>query len=192
MIKTKEQLETCIKTESDILKDEKSLKNVFFPKLSLQFLKALRIFEYHYNSTGVFHKIACLFAYRKYYRLMCKSGISIPKNTCDIGLTLYHHGSIVINSATRIGKNCCIMNNVNIGTNNGGDKAPQIGNNVYIGPGAVLFGDIIIADGCYIGANTVVTKSFLEPHSVIVGVPAKIIKYDTISWWEKNGLKRIK
>lgn len=47
----------------------------------------------------------------------------------------------------------------------GSKKAPKIGDNVYIGPGAVLFGDIEIADNCWIGANAVVNKSFLEPYT---------------------------
>ena len=119
-----------------------------------------------------------------------KTGITIPPGTCKEGLTLYHYGSIVLNEACRIGKNCCIMNNVNIGANGGSDKAPIIGNDVYIGPGAVIYGDIRIADGCYIGANAVVNKSIVEPHSVVVGAPAKIIKTDKEVWWEKNRLNR--
>jgi len=82
------------------------------------------------------------------------------------------------------------MNNVNIGANQGSKKAPKIGNDVYIGPGAVIFGDIEIADGCYIGANAVVNKSVTEPDSVIVGIPAKILKTDPEHWWQKNGLNR--
>lgn len=119
-----------------------------------------------------------------------KTGISIPKNTCEKGLTIYHHGSIVVNAACRIGRNCCIMNNVNIGANGGSSKAPQIGNDVYIGPGAVIYGDIIIADGCYIGANAVVNKSFLNPNMIIAGIPARELKHDPEVWWKKNGLKR--
>lgn len=69
-------------------------------------------------------------------------------------------------------------------------KAPQIGNDVYIGPGAVIFGDITIADGCYIGANAVVNKSISETNSVVVGVPAKVIGHDPVHWWQKNNLKR--
>lgn len=111
-------------------------------------------------------------------------------NTCAKGLTLYHHGSIVVNAACRIGENCCIMNNVNIGANNGSKNAPKIGNNVYIGPGAVIFGDIRIADGCYIGANAVVNRDFDVPNSVIVGIPAKVIKTDPKHWWQKNKLLR--
>ncbi len=51
----------------------------------------------------------------------------------------------------------------------------RIGNNVYIGPGARIFGDIEIADGIAIGANAVVNRSFLEPGITIAGVPARKI-----------------
>jgi len=54
-------------------------------------------------------------------------------------------------------------------------KAPQLGNNVFIGPGAKILGKVKIADGIAIGANAVVTKSFLEPNITIAGVPAKKI-----------------
>ena len=167
-----------------------SLKERLLPSPASRFLKALRRLENHYNSKGLYHRIMLPLAYYRWYKLSHSTGISIPKNTCGKGLTLPHHGSIVINAACRIGENCMIQNNVNIGANGGSVKAPQIGNNVYIGPGAVIFGDIKIADGCYIGANAVVNKSCLEPNSVIVGVPAKVIKYDSIHWWEKNGLNR--
>lgn len=157
---------------------------------SKRFVKALRRLEFHYNQGGIYHKTMVLLAYLHYYSLSLKTGLSIPKNTCEKGLTLYHFGSIVVNAACHIGENCCIMNNVNIGANGGSNKAPQIGKDVYIGPGAVIYGDITIADGCYIGANAVVNKSFDTPNSVIAGIPAKIIKEDPIHWWEKNGLKR--
>ena len=120
------------------------------------------------------------------------TGITIPAGVCGIGLTLRHYGSIVVNSASKIGRNCCIHNNVNIGANKGSKKAPKIGNNVYIGPGAVIFGDIEIANGCYIGANAVVNKSVLEPNSIVLGVPAKIVSKETTCRWEYNGMKREK
>lgn len=166
------------------------MKEQLFPSPASRFLKALRRLEYHYNGKGIYHRILLPCAYYRWYRLSHTTGISIAKNVCEKGLTIPHHGSIVVNAACRIGENCMIQNNVNIGANGGSMKAPQIGRDVYIGPGAVIFGDITIADGCYIGANAVVNKSFTEPNSVIVGVPAKVIKYDSVHWWEKNGLKR--
>lgn len=52
---------------------------------------------------------------------------------------------------------------------------PKIGNNVVIGAGSVIIGDITIGDNCVIGANSVVLKD-VPPDSVIAGAPAKIIK----------------
>ncbi|MDO5157086.1 MAG: hypothetical protein Q4D51_14105 [Eubacteriales bacterium] len=62
---------------------------------------------------------------------------------------------------------------VNIGRNHASDDVPTIGDNIYIGPGAKLFGSITIADGCAIGAGAVVTKSFMNPGMNIVGNPAR-------------------
>jgi serine O-acetyltransferase len=65
---------------------------------------------------------------------------------------------------------------VNIGASGGNLEAPQIGDNVYIAPGAKIFGDIQIADNIAIGANGVVNKSFTTPNVTIAGVPARVIK----------------
>lgn len=51
----------------------------------------------------------------------------------------------------------------------------QIGRDVWIGRGVFIGSGITIGDGCIIGANSVVTKS-LEPYSVAVGTPAKVIR----------------
>lgn len=85
---------------------------------------------------------------------------------------------MVINGAARIGENCRIHVGVNIGTAAGTNgQAPVIGNNVYIGPGAKLFGPIKIGNGVAIGANAVVNKSFEEDNVTLAGVPAKIINH---------------
>lgn len=173
-------------------KSNKSLKGFFFQEPTDKYVKVLRKLEWHFNSTGVIHKLFFVIAYLKYRRLSLKTGISIPKNVCDKGLFIPHYGSIVVSSEARIGRNCMIQNNVNIGANGGEYNAPIIGNNVYIGPGAVLYGDIQIADNCYIGANAVVNKSFNESNCVIAGVPAKVIKREDKVWWEKNRLKLCK
>lgn len=51
-----------------------------------------------------------------------------------------------------------------------------IGNDVWIGAGAVLKRDLIIGDGAVIAANAVVTKD-VPPYAIVGGNPAKIIKY---------------
>ena len=51
----------------------------------------------------------------------------------------------------------------------------NIGNNCFIGMGAIILPGVTIADNCIVGAGSVVTKSFFEPNSVIAGNPAKKI-----------------
>ena len=109
-------------------------------------------------------------------RQSLRLGVTIPTGVFGPGLRIAHRGTIIVNGKCRIGKNCTINAGVNIGIKAGcPDEVPTIGNNVYIGPGAKIFGRIRIADGCAIGANAVVCKDVLEPNSVVVSVPARII-----------------
>ncbi len=160
------------------------LKHILFPDITQCFLKWLRRVEWHYNSIGLVHKLLFVVSYYFFNKASIRAGFSIPKNVFDIGLSIPHYGSIVVNANCAIGKNCRLQNNVNIGASGGSSKAPRIGNNVYIGPGAVIYGDIEIADNCYIGANSVVNKSFLLPYSVIAGAPAKVVNIVKKSWNE--------
>ena len=102
---------------------------------------------------------------------------SIPVNTIDEGLSIAHYGSIIVNDKVRIGKNCRIHVGVNIGEGGSEAKAPQIGDNCYLGPGAKLFGGIVLGDNVRVGANAVVNKSFPDGNCTLVGVPAhKVMK----------------
>lgn len=191
MISNKKELDKCLSIELGI-----NYKNIFqrlynfIVPSSKTYIYVLRHTEFYKNSNSLFAKLLLPIYKIWLQRLSATTGISIPINTCAEGLTIYHHGSIVVNGACRIGKNLCICNNVNIGANNGGLEAPIIGDNVFIGPGAVLFGEIQIADGVYIGANSVVSKNIMTPNSVYAGAPAKFIRMDEITWWQKNKLKR--
>lgn len=165
---------------------KEKIKQLIFPCLEWQFIKALRWLEYCENIKkrqwgGVIHWLLAKYKFRK---ISVKLGFSIPINVFGPGLSLPHRGNIIINPQTSIGENCRIHVGVNIGAHH--DKAPRIGNNVYIGPGAIIFGDIEIADNVSIGANATVNKSVLEPNSVVAGTPAKVVKTDVDSW---NGVK---
>ena len=62
-----------------------------------------------------------------------------------------------------------------IGKNIGKDNtSPKIGNNVWIGPGARIYGNITLGDNVVVGVNSVVNKSF-PSNITIAGVPARII-----------------
>ena len=116
----------------------------------------------------------------RFRKLSMKLGYSIPVNVFDYGLSLPHYGTIVVSSKASVGTNCRIHVGVNIGAHR--DKAPRLGNNVYIGPGAIIFGGIEIADNVSIGANATVNKSITEPNTVVVGTPACIVKRDAPAW----------
>ena len=143
-----------------------------------RFLYYLRKEEYYLNTSngsrmkGIFG----LYYDRKRNRLGNQLGIEICPNCFEKGLTIFHIGSIIINPAARIGQNCKLHGANCIGNNGKTEAVPRIGNNVDIGYGAVLIGDIEIADNVKIGANAVVNKSVLVPGSVVVGIPAKIIE----------------
>lgn len=138
------------------------------------FLRILRLLEYIKNcKKGIIWKIYYKFVYYIFTKHSMKLGFSIPINVLGKGISLPHRGTIVINSKAKIGDFCKIHVCTNIGGSNGG--APLIGNSVYIAPGAKIFGDIKIADGIAIGANSVVHKSFEESNISIGGIPSKKI-----------------
>ncbi len=178
MIKSKADLKLYLKSE---LKQSYShwlticyLKTAFKP--TLRFLFLLRICEYYKNcKKGVFNRIIYLGIKYLKYKKSLQLSFSIPENVAKEGLQLPHYGTIVINGNTRIGKNCRIHVCVNIGASGGDKSAPIIGDNVYIGPGAKIYGPIKIADRIAIAANAAVSKSFLNSDVVIGGVPAKEI-----------------
>ena len=103
--------------------------------------------------------------------------------------TLFSHCGIgvLINENVKIGNNCVIGNNCSIVGQKPYKKVPQIGNNVYIGMGAVIQGPVIIEDNVVIGANSVVNKS-VRSGSIVAGIPAKVIgKVSELSYDFFNG-----
>lgn len=153
------------------------LRNILFPNHIWLFQKQLRKLEYYTNcKKGLLFSFRRIQIRRKFNKLSLKLGFSIPPNVFGPGLSIAHYGTIIVNSGAKVGENCRLHACVNIGTEAGyADKAPQIGNNCYIGPGVKMFGAIQIANGTAIGANAVVTKSSLEENIVLAGVPAKKI-----------------
>ncbi|MBB6130763.1 serine O-acetyltransferase [Mucilaginibacter lappiensis] len=139
-----------------------------------KYVKLLRKEEYY-----TIHKLNKQLKYyyqRKKNRLGCKLGFFIGAGNFDVGLKIYHYGSIIVHPKARIGKNCSIHGNCCIGVKSLlADDAPIIGDNVDIGQGAQVLGGITIADGVRIGAGAVVTKSILTPRVTVVGIPARVI-----------------
>ncbi|WP_159023882.1 serine O-acetyltransferase [Formosa sp. L2A11] len=152
------------------------------PNQIWKFQKTLRKLEYYNNCKNKgLNKIVYTYLRFKFKRISLKLGFSIPINVFGPGLAIVHYGTIVINSNTKVGKNCRIHACTNIGASGGSKKAPVLGDNVYIAPGAKIYGDIQIADNIAIGANAVVNKSFIQEGMMIAGNPATAIKKIDIS-----------
>jgi serine O-acetyltransferase len=86
-------------------------------------------------------------------------GIEISRHaTIGPGLYIGHFGGISVSREAVIGARCSLSQQVTIGTSGQGERrgAPNIGDDVYIAPGARVFGKIRVGDNAKIGANAVV------------------------------------
>lgn len=138
-----------------------------------RFQRLLRTLEYHLNCTGGLWRVYRWWLRRRFHRASIRLGFQIPPNVFGPGLSIAHYGSITVHPAVRVGRNCRLHICVNIGTAAGHEDAvPQIGDDVYIGPGAKIFGPITISDGVVVGANAVVHRSIETPAITVGGVPA--------------------
>ncbi|MQP52061.1 MULTISPECIES: serine O-acetyltransferase [unclassified Flavobacterium] len=182
MIKTKNELKKYLEQDKLALGIGKisikgRLKNIFFPNHIYIFQKALRKAEFYSNNKrNVFSFLLFAYYFFKYKKLSIKLGFSIPMNVFGPGLAIIHYGTIVVNPRAKVGANCRIHVCTNIGESGGVEGAPQIGDNVYIGPGAKIYGNITVPNNTVIAANAAVNKSIEEPGMMIAGVPAKPIK----------------
>ena len=113
------------------------------------------------------------FIYKALFKIV--TGIELP---CEVvigrNFVIDHFGGIVISGYAQFGDDCRIRNGVVVGLKNVHELvAPVIGNNVDIGAGAKLLGNIRIGDNVVIGANAVVLID-VPDDSLAVGVPAII------------------
>jgi serine O-acetyltransferase len=90
-----------------------------------------------------------------------------------------HGMGVVIGETTIIGDDVLLYQGSTLGGTGivKGKRHPTIGNNVVVGAGAKVLGNITIGDSSYIGANAVVVKD-VPPNSTVVGVPGRITKQD--------------
>lgn len=189
MIDSKEKLKEYLKYEKEqynlpdnfryILKSIANSEQIIIWKF--QYL--LRKTEYHMN---VHNTLRYMFRLRQLNKMRNKYGLHIGLNVFDKGLKIMHLGSILTNGNAKVGKNCAIHINTALVAQGVSSGVPSVGNNVVIGTGATLLGDITIADGIAIGANALVNKSFNEPNIAIAGIPAKKISNNGRSNWNKK------
>jgi len=90
-----------------------------------------------------------------------------------------HGMGVVVGETTIIGDNVTLFQGVTLGGTGKecGKRHPTIGNNVVVGAGAKVLGNINVGDNSYIGANAVVVKD-VPSNATVVGVPGHVTKQD--------------
>lgn len=130
----------------------------------------LRLSSYFLTKNKVIYKLVRIIL--MHYSI--KFGIEIsPRTKVGRGLAIFHFGGIVINGSAVIGNNLNIRQGVTIGNTDEG--VPIIGDNVYIGVGGKVIGNVKVGNNVKIGANAVVLKDVPNDCSA-VGVPARNIQ----------------
>lgn len=100
-----------------------------------------------------------------------------PETPIGPGLYIGHYGGIWISPLATLGANCNISQGVVIGVaGTGRDRAPILGDRVWVGPNAVITGPVKVGSGAVIAAASLVTTHIPE-NAVAIGVPTKILSY---------------
>ena len=110
-------------------------------------------------------------------RLNRRSGVTLSRHVqIGPGFRIEHAGRSYIHKDAVFGAQCTIMHNVTLGVSHsrrGKPGVPIIGDRVFIGPNAVLYGGIHVGDDAMIGANSVVNRD-VPDGALAVGCPAVI------------------
>lgn len=157
---------------------------VIMPNPGLKFLTIFRLTQYFRRR----NRLLFYFFFLWLRSLKVKYGFDISYRT-QIGKGFYigHFGNVVIHGDTIIGDNCNISQGITFGVSNAGVTigVPKIGNNVFVGPGACVFGNIRIGNNVTIGANAVVTNDVPDFHTVL-SPTATLISKDLSSFYIHN------
>ena len=138
-----------------------------------------KVMVYYYLSHKLYLKKRFFIARYLCEKAKRKTGIEIhPGASIGKNLFIDHGTGVVIGETAIIGDNVTMFHGVTLGgTGNEKDKKrhPTIGNNVFIGSGAKILGNITIGNNVKIGANAVVLKD-VEDDRTVVGIPGYVVK----------------
>lgn len=117
------------------------------------------------------------------YECHSKTGADIhPGATIGKSFFIDHATGVVIGETTIIGDHVILYQGVTLGgvSSSKGKRHPTIGNNVVVGTGAIVLGNITIGNNVRIGAGSVVLKD-IPDDSTVVGIPGEIVKHKGVS-----------
>lgn len=151
--------------------DEKTVINAIKSNLEFRILFYFRASKYFGRSNFLGS-----FIYKYYIKLSSKYCITLyPETTIGLGFRFGHIGNIIIHSKSIIGNNVTVSQGVTIGKIHTGKKTgtPVLGDRIYVGPNAVVVGNIKIGNDVIIGGNSFVNFD-VPDNSVVVGNPGVI------------------
>lgn len=145
-----------------------------------------KYWKFRENYINTENRILKLYYYIRVKRIESKNnaetGISWHDPSASFASPPYFpHGlnGIVISRKAKVGKSAIILHQVTIGTAMVSErireelKGPVIGDNVYIGAGAKVIGNISIGNNVIIGANAVVIRN-VPDNCMAIGIPAQL------------------
>ena len=152
-----------------------STKGLLTPFLHIQGYKAIQA---HRLAHVFLRNGMTQFAYLIQQRTFELWGVDInPAAVIGGGFMLNHATGIVIGETARIGYGCTMKHNTTLGSTGKehGDRHPKLGNNITVGLGATILGNIRIGDNTKIGAMAVVLKD-MPGDCTVVGNPGRIVR----------------
>lgn len=182
-IQNKQQLKDWLEYElSNYSKPKFEFLKLTEPAILRHFHKMLRKAEYHRN-TG--NKVLAKWYYVRLLKMEYRYGLHISLNTCAKGLRIMHLGSVIVNNSATVGEYCTFYPNTAVVAGGTKPGAPTLKKRVTLGIGAVVLGNITVAEYVAVGANAVVNKDVTESNISVAGVPAKKISNNNSVEWEK-------
>jgi len=146
------------------------IKGWFIPGFRYTFILR-KVTQYSkYSVMGVFYRLLkCKYRFKYGFEIHSEAKIGD-------GLYLSSHCGPVIIGPVTIGRNCNISHSVTIGRSYRGGilGRPTIGDYVWIGPGAVVVGKILIGNNVLIAPNSFVNFD-VPDNSLVIGNPGKIL-----------------
>lgn len=177
-----------------LIEDFKYKSECYFEKVT--FSSVIRVLINDGSSASILYRIAQGLKHIKLgfigylFAMLNKllNGCVIGRNAeFDEGLVLMHPIGVVINGGVVGGKRIVIESEVVIGAARNGlpVKVPKLGDDIILGAGAKVLGDITIGNNVKIGANAVVVKD-VPDNAVVVGIPGRVVRYDEPKIKDKN------
>jgi len=117
------------------------------------------------------------------------TGIEIhPGATIGRRFFIDHGAGVVIGETAEIGDDVLLYQGVTLGGtgNEKGKRHPTLGNNVVVGAGAKVLGNILIGSHAKVGAGSVVVRPVPE-YATVVGIPGHVVKTRTESGVLEHG-----